>query len=423
MKKSHVAPACAALICLALAACSKPAMIASNTGIAVPASPDAASAVAAPGADPTWPLDPQRYRTTSGAIYLGNLDARIEELGRSGANGGTPEHRVALARSLYQRYQVVGRIADAEAAMREVEAALAAPRVPAEAHALHAILLVSFHRFDEAEAALAAAEDAGADAEGLRRTRVEMQLARGDYASLRGELDRSTEIAPDFHLLAHRADLRLQLGDPAGAAFLYRAAQSTYRDVNPVPLAWLHVQQGIAWLRQGEVAKAREFFAAAHARLPQYYLATEHLAECEARLGRLDEARRLYRAVIAQTGNPEFIAALSGVERDAGDADEAERLAQEAERGFEALLARHPSAAGQHAAEFFIERGQAERADALARDNLVLRQDVGSLILLAQTAQAVGDTARACEARARALDTGLRPPELGELDALGRDCG
>jgi tetratricopeptide (TPR) repeat protein len=423
MKKSIAAPAGAALICLALVACSKPAMLAPTTGDAVPATSNAAATGDAPAADPTWPLGPQRYRTTSGAIYLGNLDARIEELERVVANGGTPDHRVALARSLYQRYQVIGRIADAEAAMRVVEATVAASSAPGEAHALHAILLVSFHRFDEAEAALASAATAGADAEGLRRTRIELQLARGDYAALRDEFERSAEIAADFQLLAHRADLRLQLGDPTGAAFLYRAAQSTYRDVNPVPLAWLHVQQGIAWLRQGEVAKAREFFAAAHARLPQYYLATEHLAECEARLGRLDEARRLYHAVIAQTGNPEFIGALSGVEREAGNADEAERLASEAEQAFEALLARHPSAAGQHAAEFFIERGQAERADALARDNLALRQDVGSLILLAQTAQAVGDTARACEARARALDTGLRPPEMEELDALGRDCG
>jgi tetratricopeptide (TPR) repeat protein len=423
MKTFLVAPACATLFCLAIVACSKPAMHASTGDTPASTPSNAAAATAAPDADPTWPLDPQRYRTTSGAIYLGNLDARIEELERVVAHGGTPHHRVALARSLYQRYQVIGRIADAEAAMRVVEASVAASAAPGEAHALHAILLVSFHRFDEAEAALAAAANAGADAEGLRRTRIELQLARGDYAAMRDEFERSAEIAADFHLLAHRADLRLQLGDPAGAAFLYRAAQSTYRDVNPVPLAWLHVQQGIAWLRQGKVAHAREFFAAAHARLPQYYLATEHLAECEARLGRLDEARRLYHAVIAQTGNPEFIAALSGVEREAGNAAEAERLARQAERAFEALLSRHPSAAGQHAAEFFIERGQAERADALARDNLVLRQDVGSLILLAQTAQAVGDTARACEARARALDTGLRPPEMEELDALGRNCG
>lgn len=170
------------------------------------------------------------------------------------------------------------------------------------------------------------------------------------------------------------------------------------------------------------MAEARRFFAAAHARLPQYYLAAEHLAECEARLGNLDEARGLYREVIAQTGNPEFIAALAGVERDAGNEAEAQRLEGEALKGYEALLARHPAAFGQHAAEFLIQIGQKERADALARQNLELRRDVGSWILQAQAALAVGDLPRACAARDRAVETAMRPPELAELDALGAQC-
>jgi hypothetical protein len=379
-----------------------------------------AAPLAAP--DPVWPLDTQAYRTTSAAIYLGNLDARIEELRRLVAERDRNEHRTALAGSLYHRYRVVGRLEDAEEALRLLDAAVAAEPEVTEHRLLRAVVLGGFHRFADALADLEAAEAAGLPREAAHKARRELQLALGDYAPLREEFARALELSPEFDELAHRADLRLLQGEPAAAEFLFRAAQAQFRDVNPVPLAWLHVQQGIAYLRHGRVDEARRFFAAAHARLPQYYLATEHLAECEARLGNHAAARELYRAVIAQTGNPEFVAALAGVERAAGDDAEATRLEAEALKGYEALLARHPAAFGQHAAEFLIQIGQAERADALARQNLALRRDVGSWILAAQTAEAVGDLPRACAARDRAVETSMRPPELAKLDGLAARC-
>jgi hypothetical protein len=379
------------------------------------------TAQAAP-VDPVWPLDPQAYRTTSASIYLGNLDARIEELQRLVSERDRNEHRTALAGSLYHRYRVLGRLADAEEALRLLDAAVAAEPEVAEHRLLRAVVLGGFHRFADALLDLDAAEAAGLPPAAAHKARREVRLALGDYLPLRDEFALAQELSPEFDELAHRADLRLLQGEPAAAEFLFRAAQAQYRDVNPVPLAWLHVQQGIAHLRHGRVEDARRFFAAAHARLPAYYLATEHLAECEARLGNLDAARALYGEVIAQTGNPEFVAALAGVEREAGNAEEADRLQAEALAGYEALMRRHPAAFGQHAAEFLIEIGQAPRADALAQENLKLRRDVGSWILAAQTAEAVGDLPRACAARERAVETAMRPPELAELDALAVRC-
>jgi tetratricopeptide (TPR) repeat protein len=372
--------------------------------------------------DPSWPLEPQTYRTTSASIYLGNLDARIEELRRIVGERDRNEHRTALAGSLYHRYRVLGRLDDAEEALRLLDAAVAAePEVP-EHRQLRAVVLGGFHRFADALADVEAAADAGLAPEEVHKLRRELQLALGDYGPLRGEFAATRELTADFYELAHRADLRLLQGEPEGAEFLFRAAQSQYRDVNPVPLAWLHVQQGIAYLRHDRVEEARRFFAAAHARLPQYYLAAEHLAECEARLGNFDAARALYREVIAQTSNPEFIAALADVERAAGDEAAAQRLQAEALARYETLLRAHPSAFGQHAAEFLVAIGQAPRADALAQQNLQLRRDVGSWILAAQTAEAVGDLPRACQARERAVETAMRPPELAELDALAVRC-
>ena len=410
------------LICFAftsaLTGCaSVPSTTATPTPVATTAAAPATSID-----DPLWPLQPDAYRTTSGAIYLGNLDARIDEYRRIIAARNMAVHHVALAGDLYHRYRVVGRIADAEDALALLDAAIAADPDAAQAYQLRGVVRAGFHRFDEALADLDAAQRHGAKATDLASTRREIQLALGDYAALKSEFERSTDVAPSLYELAHRADLRVMQGDLAGATFLYRAAQTQYRDVNPVPLAWLHLQQGIALLRFGKVAEAREFFAAAHARLPQYYLATEHLAECEAALGHHDRAREIYRDVITQTGNAEFVAALSGVERSAGNTAEADRLVREAEAGYEALLAKYPSAYAQHASEFFIEIGKPERAYALAQENLTVRQDVGSWILLATTADAAGQTAAACAARAKALATGMTPPEMADLKSLENRC-
>jgi tetratricopeptide (TPR) repeat protein len=401
-------------IALALTACA-------SRPTATP-TPEATGAAPAK-AESAWPLSTQRYRTTSGVIYLGNLDARIEELDRLSKLPGGESHRVALARNLYHRYRVVGRLDDAERALGLLDTVVSETSAEATAHQLRAVVLGGFHRFQEALTELERAAAAGAVEADLRRSRVELQLGIGDYVALAPELAQSDHLDADFHVLAHRADLRLQLGDPEGAAFRYRAAQSVYDDVNPVPLAWLHVQQGIALLRHGDVTGAREFFAAAHERLPQYYLATEHLAECEAQLGRHDRARELYRQVIAQTGNPEFVAALSGVEREAGNVEAAERLAQDAERGYAALIERHPAAFGQHAAEFFIERGDVARAESLARANLAQRQDVGSWLLSTEIALARGNAEGACTSYTKARQTGLRPPELVEMQTQLPDCG
>ena len=411
------------LICIALAtALSGCASAPSTTATTAPA--ETAAAIASPpAADPLWPLQPEAYRTTSGAIYVGNLDARIDEYRRIIAARDMAVHRVALAGDLYHRYRVLGRIADAEEALALLDAAIAADPDAAQAYQLRAVVRAGFHRFDEALTDLDAAQTRGAKPADLASTRREIQLALGDYAALGSEFTRSADVTPNLYELAHRADLRVMQGDLAGATFLYRAAQTQYRDVSPVPLAWLHLQQGIALLRFGKIAQAREFFAAAHARLPQYYLATEHLAECEAALGNHDRAREIYRDVIAQTGNAEFVAALSGVERSAGNTAEADRLVREAEAGYEALLAKYPSAYAQHASEFFIEIGKPERAYALAQENMAVRQDVGSWILLATTAEAAGNTQAACAARDKVLATGMTPPELAELKPLENRCG
>jgi tetratricopeptide (TPR) repeat protein len=411
----RIVMAAASVLLAACAATSPPS--APPAGIATAFDPEILAQLA-----DRYPASRERLPTTDGAIHSGNLDARIDGLRAAIERGDVPRLRTWLASALLQRFRIVGRVADGEAALREVDVALAADPAAGEALMVRAAALSAFHRFAEARVALDAAARAGTDGATLARIRRDLDAAEGRYDRLAGDIARSAEPVADFYELAHRADLRIQLGDLAGATHLYRAAQDLVFDVDPLPVAWLFTQQGIALLRFGEVAEARRFFAAAHARLPAYTLAAEHLAECESLEGNFDAARALYRDVIARSGNPEFTAALAQVEGAAGEVAAAEALRASARSGYRELLSRHRDAYLQHAAQFELDTGNPEAAFALARDNVALRADVGSLILLAQAADAASDEVVACDAHGRAIATGLRPPELGELGTLAARC-
>ncbi len=383
---------------------------------------EAKSAPIALPSDAGYPLPVERMRTTDPAIFMGNLDARIATHEKYLATQESAAHRAALAGALNHRFRIVGRVEDGENAMMHLQKALAIDPDNADALLAYASTLSAFHRFDEADAAIAKARVKGVNVAALQRIERDLQVGRGQYAALAEDFAHSQEPVADFYELAHRADLRMLQGDLDGATHWYRAAQSLYVDVDPLPLAWLYTQQGIALLRYGQFAEAKPFFAAAHERLPQYALAAEHLAECEYELGNLDRARALYHDVIAQTNNPEFIAALADVEQKAGNDSRAADLRAQAKAGYAALLQRHRAAYAQHAAEFMIDSNQSAEALTLARENLALRKDIGSWILFARSAAAAGDFATACDANLAARASKLNPPELAELDALSARC-
>jgi tetratricopeptide (TPR) repeat protein len=369
-----------------------------------------------------YPLSLQQRSTTREDIYLGNLQARIDVLDEQLASAPSASLQAQLAAALLLRFRVLGQLVDGERGLALATSASQQDPDLADAHLMLASALSTFHRFDAAMAALVRAEQAGADEVRLAITRRDLLMAQGRYQELAEDFARSAEPVADFYELAHRADLRLLQGDPAGASQWYRAAQDLYQDVDPLPLAWLYVQQGIALLRYDQIAQAREFFAAAHARLPRYALATEHLAECEFLLGRHDQARQLYAAVIEQTENPEYRAALARVEEAAGNPERARVERELASRGYRQLLQRHRAAYVQHAAEYFFEIGDIDSALELAQENLQLRADLGSLILHARVAEASRHYPQACAALARIQASGLQPPELHELEPLRSRC-
>lgn len=370
-----------------------------------------------------WPAELDEIRTTSGDVYLGNLDARIDALAIANRRTPRADLQVSQAGALYHRYRIRGTLDDAESALSLLDAALARAPRNTEALALRATVLAGFHRFAAAAADLDAVASASpAKAKSLAEARREISLATGRYDQLREDFSRSGDPEGGFYELAFRGNLLLQSGDLAGASAQFKRAQALFADSSPMPLAWLHVQQGIALLRHGRHAEAAVFFKAAHDRLPGFTLATEHLAETQTQLRNFAVARELYGRVIADTGSPEFIGALAGMERDAGNVVLAAQLDGRARDGWSRLVAKYPAAFAQHAIGFYLDRGDSARALSLARENIELRQDVGSYILLALAADAAGSRDEACSARQSAMDSGLNPPEMGDLALLAKSC-
>lgn len=380
-------------------------------------------AVAPPVVAGNWPASQEDLPTTDGAIYLANLDQRIAVLDALHTRKPDAAGAASLAGALYHRYRIRGGLADAERAFFLMDIALAGGTPDPEYFVLRATLRSGFHRFAEAAADLDAAQAHGMPANKLASARRELALALGQYEALRDAFEAtSSNAAADFDRLAFNAHLLELQGNAAGATRLYARAQDAYADSSPVPLAWLYVQQGAALLEAGDPRRARPFFAAAHARLPGYTLATEHLAETEALLGHRQRARMLYREAIAASDDPAFIDALAQLEREAGNAVLAAQLAKQAHDGWETRIAKHPAAFASHAIEYFLDHGDPQRALALARDNLRLRRDIGSLALLARAAAAAGFTEQACASWREVDATGLSMPASHRPDAPGQRC-
>lgn len=354
-----------------------------------------------------YPLGTDVRPTTDGADYLAHVEGKIEQL-RYSKNAHAA---LLLAGARYERYQILGNLEDLDFAFASAKLEAANPNPTDDALLLWATLAAYMHEFDAATAAInALSPNSAAPGKSLL---AQINYARGTPQAI----DVNSALAPgnEFAELLTRAGYCVDRGDLFCATRLYHQAQFVYHDVSPVPLAWLHTQQGIALLRFGHPEIALRFFEAALVRLPNYYLAAEHRAECLGLTGKLDLARAQYQQVIAQTGNPEYQAGLADVETMAGNAEEAAGWQTLAKNGYALRLEKFPNAYAQHAVEFFLERGDLVQARSLAEHNLTLRQDVGSYVLAADVARAEQSKSGFCEAYQQARETQLNPPELQAL--------
>lgn len=355
---------------------------------------------------PGYPQSLAVRPTTSAASVLAHLDGRIIQ-----AKGNSARERGIRSGALYQRYQILGALADLDEAHRLAQALGTGAEATTDTLLLWAGIASYMHQFDAAVAAL----DRIAASDQLKTTTVREDIARARTLRPIPAPLVNLPLGNELAILRDEAANCVDLGDLNCASENFHRAQFFYEDTAPLPLAWLHTQQGITLLRFGHPDWAIRFFRAALERVPDYYLAAEHLGECLGLTGAYDEGRAVYQKVITQTGNPEYIAGLASLERSAGNTARADALVAQAKAGFAERLTRFPDAYALHAVDFYLEIGDQATAERLSKRNMALRQDASAWLLQATVDRAGGRKESACEALKVVHKAGYKPPEFTDL--------
>ncbi len=302
-------------------------------------------------------------RTTSADIALGNLNAQIKQVEAVSERGEllTVSQGAALVELLGARGQYTGSIADRERALDVAEDV--ARRFPTEpvAQLSRAHGRAAFHRFAEALADLEHAARLGASASVVDGMRATVFQGLGRYDEALAIRRTAAQRAPNTETLGALASLQAERGAVDDAAQLFEEARWSYRDVSPLPLAFLYFDEGSMWMRRGDLGRARALFEAALRHVPGYAAACRNLAEVDDALGDLEHAIGVLEPVAQTSDDPEIAALYARLLAAAHRPDDARVWHAAAARRYDELVAAHPDAYGPHAAEFWLGTDKALR--------------------------------------------------------------
>jgi tetratricopeptide (TPR) repeat protein len=170
-------------------------------------------------------------------------------------------------------------------------------------------------------------------------------------------------------------------------------------------------------MEHGDLRRARAWCDAAVRRLAAFVPAQGHLAELDAALGETAAAIARLRPLAIASDDPDYATQLARILGDAGHTEEAQTLRDKAHARYDELLARHPDAFADHAAEFWLTiGGDRERALRLARQNLSLRQTPRARALVRRS----GGYPHEVELQ-HARPPGWRPPRSGATSCPNRE--
>jgi tetratricopeptide (TPR) repeat protein len=316
--------------------------------------------------------------TTSGAIAIANLDHQIAQ----------HHDEVGVEELLLARSRFLG---DYDALDRAV--ALAETRGDTSAGFLgRARAHSAVHRFADALVDVAAAERSGAEGDEVVALRASILIATGLAGQVVPQLEGGVTRRPGFASRCALASAYAAVGRIEDADRLYVAALTDLDTTLPFPYAWVYFARGSMWVeRGGAPARGEALYKQALVHLPAFAAASVHLAELEVARGDLVSATTRLERVVAASNEPEALALLGELYVRAGDPARGGREISRARQRFDSLLARHPLAFADHAARFYLGPGaDAERAWALARQNLAARGTKQAVELAMEAARATG---------------------------------
>ncbi len=321
-----------------------------------------------------------------------------------------------LAGTYLARAQLTGSYDDYAAAGRALDAAFKIAIKGSGPHLMRASLDFSMHRLAGAESQLDAVDRYVVPPE--PGDRAEMLAMRGDIAFYRGQLpealafyDKADALVPGFAAF-RRAIHAARTGDVDRADAAFEQAEKAYRSPSKQTRSYLALQRGILDLDRGRLDDAMVHFRTADSLFPGRWLIEEHIAEVLTLQGKTGEAEKLYRAIVARTGHPEFIDVLAGLAEKRGDAAEAQRLHGQAWAIWQRRLQQFPEATYGHAIDHCVAKRDWACAVQMAERNVTARPHGDARVALAGALLGSG---RAAEARAviePVLASPWRTPQL-----------
>jgi tetratricopeptide (TPR) repeat protein len=326
-------------------------------------------------------------RYTSGRIAVANLSASIESLARRRA-GVSFDDRLALSKLLFARGDLLGRIADHDAAERVANEAVAlAPETPGALY-LSAQLAGRFHRFEQAGTLLDRALAAGHPEPEVNDERAALLQAIGHYAEALTLREQLATADPGMRTLGSLGSLLAEMDRWSAAEICYLAALGADNAVSPLPCGQLLFEWGVSEMRRGDLAGAETIFAELDSLLPAHVPGRGHRAEVAFARGQLDLALALIAPLLEIADDPEYRGTYAEILAARGEHEASEREAKAAAAAYESLLGRRPEAYADHAAAFFMGVGnRPELAVELASANWELRDTPRSRRLLVGAAR------------------------------------
>ena len=325
---------------------------------------------------------------TDGTIALRNLEAQIEGLQPEAALCRAPvDERVRLIDLLALRGSILGTIADYERAQELADRLVHGAITAAPAFFARAQTRALFHRFADALEDLEVAERLGADADVVNRERAAVFQGLGRYEEAFAIREEAAHRSPSFESLGALTTLHAERGDTERAVRLHAESVRRYRGISPLPLATLNFQLGVMWMREGDFDRARDQLTAARRYVAAYVPAQGHLAEVEAELGDAESAVALLYPLATTSDDPDYAGQLARILADAGRTEESRYWRQHAAERYDELIALHPEAFADHAADFWLGAGaEPEKALRLARMNFAIRKTPRARALLSRAA-------------------------------------
>jgi len=260
----------------------------------------------------------------------------------------------------------------------------------------------------------------------LALRRGALALEQGNYAFARALLQGSVDAKRTVPSASTLALWFWRTGDFEVAQTLYEEAFGLYHGRDSQPIAWLHLQLGLLDLDRGRWDDAMIHYRAASAAFPGWYLVDEHIAEILTLRGEVAGAVEIYERLITETGIPEFMDAMAGIERGRGNEPAARRWILRAGDAYEAQLSQFPEAAYGHALDHYLEFGEPTLAVDLATKNHTLRPNGEAKVRLAEALLRVDRAADALPLVEEALASPYRSADLhgvasGVFAATGDD--